>query len=212
MKKLTGLLRVVILSTLFFVNQPASAQTLKEFFNSSEVPVTWLGIDFTQVKVLNDINATPIAVREQFTKINELVLKEPNNFTLTRVFNKTDIVNDISFVNAKNAKTDTEKLTEDAKDERLDKSAIESVVKGYDFGDKKGLGIIFIAETLNKASLIGSYYVTIIDIGSKKVLLTERMTGKPAGFGFRNYWAKTIKDILLQIEKGKYREWKAVNG
>jgi len=44
------------------------------------------------------------------------------------------------------------------------------------------------------------------------VLLTERFTEKASGFGFRNYWAKTIWNALEDIRKGKYKEWKSANG
>ena len=31
---------------------------------------------------------------------------------------------------------------------------------------------------------------------------------KATGIGFRNYWASTIKEVLTEIEKKKYKEWK----
>jgi hypothetical protein len=38
------------------------------------------------------------------------------------------------------------------------------------------------------------------------------MTAKAAGFGFRNYWAKTVYEVLDDIKKSKYKEWKANAG
>lgn len=207
MKKIVSLC-IVALSVL-----SASAQSLKDFFNNAETPVTWLGIDFTQAKVLNEAAVTPTAIKQNFAGINQLILNEPKKFFVDVAFNKPDISKDISFVNAKNDKVDPDKIVETSSDEvRFKKETIESIVKSYSFGDKKGIGVMFIAEVLNKASVTGAFYVTIIDMGSRKVLLTERMTAKPAGFGFRNYWAKTVHEILKQIEKGKYNEWKSANG
>ncbi len=212
MKKQTGLFSCVFLFVMV-ISQSLSAQTLKDFFNATETPATWLGVDFTQVKVLNELTGTPSGIKEQFNKINQLILNEPRKYAVDRSFNKPDIAKDIRFTIAKNEAIDPEKISEFSSDDvRFKKETIESIVKGYDFEDKKGLGVMFIAETLNKATVAGAFYVTIIDMGTKKVLLTERMTGKPAGIGFRNYWAKTIHDILLQIERGKYSEWKAANG
>ena len=71
---------------------------------------------------------------------------------------------------------------------------------------------MFIMESMNKASAQASMYVTFIDLASGKVLLTERMTAKAAGFGFRNYWAKTVYEVLDDIKKSKYKEWKASAG
>jgi hypothetical protein len=34
------------------------------------------------------------------------------------------------------------------------------------------------------------------------------MTGKAGGFGYKNYWAKSVFEVLEDIEKKKYKEWK----
>lgn len=195
--------------------QPLSAQTLKEFFNSSEVPLTYLGVDFTQAKVFNDIAANAMDIRDrQFAAINQVIVNEPKKYDFQKALSKSNVTNDISFVNAKNAKIDAEKIIESssADEVRFTKATIESIVKGYKFAGKKGIGLMFIMESMNKASAQASMYVTFIDLASGKVLLTERMTAKAAGFGFRNYWAKTVYEVLDDIKKSKYKEWKANAG
>lgn len=195
--------------------QPLSAQTLKDFFNSSEVPLTYLGVDFTQAKVFNDIAANAMDIRDrQFAAINQVIVNEPKKYDFQKALSKSNVTNDISFVNAKNAKIDAEKIIESssADEVRFTKATIESIVKGYKFAGKKGIGLMFIMESMNKASAQASMYVTFIDLASGKVLLTERMTAKAAGFGFRNYWAKTVYEVLDDIKKSKYKEWKANAG
>ena len=48
----------------------------------------------------------------------------------------------------------------------------------------------------------------MVDLQTKKVLLTERFEVKAKGFGFRNIWASAIKSTLDEIEKRKYEAWK----
>ena len=87
---------------------------------------------------------------------------------------------------------------------------ITTLVKGFDFGDKKGLGILFVCEAMSKSGKAGAYWVTFIDMKAKKVLLTERMEGKTGmSFGFRNYWTNPIKKVLDDIEDDKFKAWKA---
>jgi len=38
------------------------------------------------------------------------------------------------------------------------------------------------------------------------------MEGKPGGFGFRNYWSAAIRDVIIDIKKKKYSEWKTKYG
>ncbi len=194
--------------------QQLSAQTLKEFFNSSDVPMTYLGVDFTKAKVLNDVTLSATDIRDKnYPAINQVIVNEPKKFDFPKTFSKTNVTNEISFVNEKNAKTDVEKIIESGADEvHLKESDIASIVKGYNFGDKKGIGVMFIMETMNKASAQAAMYVTFIDMASSKVLLTERMTAKAAGFGFRNYWAKTVYEVMNDIKKSKYKDWKAKAG
>ncbi|OJZ00314.1 MAG: hypothetical protein BGP13_20465 [Sphingobacteriales bacterium 40-81] len=193
--------------------QQVSAQSLKEFFNSSEVPLTYLGVDFTKAKILNEVATNNIDIRDrQLPAINQVIINEPKKYDFQKAFSKTTVNNDIALVNAKNAKIDAEKMVEASSDAvHLKKTDIDAIVKGYDFGGKKGIGLMFIMESMNKASAEASMYVTLIDLSSRKVLLTERMTAKAAGFGFRNYWAKTIYEVLDDIKKSKYKEWKATN-
>ncbi|HEY4155544.1 MAG TPA: hypothetical protein VGM24_08950, partial [Puia sp.] len=66
---------------------------------------------------------------------------------------------------------------------------------------------------MSKSDKAIAIWVAFVDINSKKVLLTDRVEGKVGmGFGFRNYWATGIKSVLEQIEKKKYKEWKAKAG
>jgi hypothetical protein len=63
-------------------------------------------------------------------------------------------------------------------------------------------------DGMSKTNKEAYVHATLIDLSTKKVLLTERFTGKAQGFGFRNYWAYTIYKVLNSIDHGKYKEWK----
>ena len=48
---------------------------------------------------------------------------------------------------------------------------------------------------------------------TKKILMTERIESEVAGgIGFRNYWASAIKNLIDDIDKKKYDEWKKKYG
>lgn len=84
----------------------------------------------------------------------------------------------------------------------LDPTQAEQIVSNYKIPDDlSGVGLVFIAESYSKPEEAGAYYVTFIDLSTKKVLSTERMTGKAKGFGLRNYWAYTFYKVLQEIGK-----------
>ncbi len=85
-------------------------------------------------------------------------------------------------IEIKNVKTEDIISTNSADYNRLKEADITTLVKGFDFKGKKGLGILFIVEALSKTEKAAAVWVTLIDMPAKKVLLTERIEGKASGF------------------------------
>jgi hypothetical protein len=216
MKKM-NILKPGFLFVLFFVTiLSAGAQTLKDVFTSSETPVLYLGIDFTKNKVINDPSASVNDIRDrQYDGINDLVLSEAKKYDLKGAFHKSNINSDLGPVSKRNTKVNTEEIksTSTADFHRLKEEDIQAVVSSWDFGDKKGIGLLFVTEAMSKSDGAAAVWVTLIDMKPKKVLMTERLEGKTGmGFGWRNYWAVPYKKIIDEIEKKKYNEWKAKYG
>jgi hypothetical protein len=200
---------VIILSVL---SLETYSQTAKDIFSSTETPVTYLGVDFSQARLIGDAAASATDFKDKhFPGINQVIINEPKKYDLSKAFQKTTITNDITVTEAVNAKIDAEKIksSNTADDSHLNEAAIQNMVNEYNLEGKSGVGLVFIVESLNKTAERGSMYVTFIDMASKKVLFTERMSGKPGGFGNKNYWAKTVFTVLEQVEKSKYKLWKS---
>ena len=195
------------------LSQPVFSQTLKDFFNSDASTALYLGIDFTRAKLIDDpkSEASDIVDR-QYAGINQLVITEAKKFDLNAAFHKINIDHDLAAVNKKNEKADAGALmsTNTSDFHRLKEDDINTMVKGYDFGDKKGIGILFVMEAMSKSGKAAAIWVTFIDMKAKKVLFTERLEEKVGmAIGFRNTWASAIKKLLDEIEGDKYKEWKA---
>ncbi|SEM21870.1 hypothetical protein SAMN04488505_103701 [Chitinophaga rupis] len=188
------------------------AQTLKDFFSSSE-PLTYLGIDFTQARVIGEPVMDANDMRDRnFPAINAVVVNEPKKYDIAGAFHKT-VNTDLALVNKHNETTNTATLKSDNASDynRLKQEDVEKLVKSYNFNGKKGVGLLFVMDGMSKAEKAANVYVTLIDMDTKKVLLAEKIEGKAQGFGFRNYWAYTIHKVLEEVEKHKYKDWKAKN-
>jgi hypothetical protein len=80
---------------------------------------------------------------------------------------------------------------------------------------KQGAGLLFVMEAMRKEEKNSgaAIWVTLVDMKTKKILMTERIESKVGGgFGFRNYWASTIKNLIDDIDEKKYKEWKLKYG
>ncbi len=191
-----------------------SQVTFKDYFNES-APLTYLGVDFTVAKIsgLTDFEIKDMKDR-QFSGINQLVLNEPKKYDLMKFFHKSDVKTDISQVEEHNAKIDGDKIksTGGPDDETsLTTAGVEKIVKGYNFGGKKEMGVMVIVESLSKAKEHGTAYLVFVDMSNNKVLYSEKFTAKGGGFGLRNYWAKVIFNVF-DTAGDKYKSWKKSNG
>ena len=209
MKELT---RLFMLLMIVLLHASTMAQTMKDVFSSSETPLTYLGIDFTKARLIDDATANEMDIRDrQFAGINDVVVNEPKRYDINGAFNKSDVAHDLGPVGKRNKKVNADEIksTSTADFSRLKEADINNLVKGFDFENKKGVGILFVMEGMSKSQKAASIWVTFVDMKTKKVLMTERIEAKAAAsFGFRNYWASTIRNLLETIDKKKYNEWK----
>lgn len=189
------------------------SQSLKDFFSNNSIPLTYLGIDYTKNRLINDPGGNPADIQARlYGSMNDLVINEPDNYKIADAFNRSgEVTNDISAVTAKNGKINANDIrSSNASDfNRLTEADIAAVVKALDLKNKDGIGLVFIMEGMMKEEKksFGSVWVTLIDMKTKTVLMTERMEQEAAGFGFRNFWASIIKKSIIEINKKKYKGW-----
>jgi hypothetical protein len=199
------------------ITQSAFSQTLKEFFNNSEMHLTYLGVDFSKARLINDPDANSFDIRNKlYPSINNLVVNEPKKFDIAGAFHKSNVGSDIGTVREKNEKINAEEILSSNTEDfyRLKEEDVASVVRGLTLKDKTGVGLVFVMEGMKKQGKNGeaSLWAVLIDMKTKKVLMSERFENKASGIGDRNYWASTIKKTLEDIEKKRYKEWKMKYG
>ena len=211
-QKLSWLFAFVL---LFGISSTSFSQTLKEVFNDSESPFTYLGIDFTKARLLDIGNADDIRNR-LYGSINDLIVLEPKKFDLKGAFRKSNISHDFATVSKNNSSVNTKDIisTNSSDFDRFQESDIAYIVTALDLSGKEGVGLLFVMEAMRKIDKKGdaAIWVTLVDMKTKKVLMTERIITNATGIGFRNYWASTIKELSEDIDKKKYKEWRTKYG
>ena len=189
----------------------SAQKKVADVFSAGEL--VWYGLDFTSAKFVNIYGAgvgTPDNIKQNLMPSwNNLIISEPAKYNLAATFKKDPVVNDLDVVTKANQGINAEGIT-DINNFRFanPEELIAKTVGSYGTGAREsGLGLVFIVECFDKSAEQASVYVTFFDIATKKVLLTERMTGRPVGFGLRNFWGGGIFEILKQIQKKEYKAW-----
>jgi hypothetical protein len=209
--------KVLILLAFLGTGLALKAQnSSKDVFQKDEI--VWYGLDFSKAKLIGQFDqgggAMPASGSELKAKYipgwNDVILTEPDKYDLKRIFRKTSVYKDLAVTEKVNSKIDPDAILtyNDYRFKNAD-DTIVSALGHYPEGDKKeGIGVVFIVEYFDKQAQKASYYVTFFDIASKKVLFREHMFGRAGGVGLRNYWVKTVHDVLTQIDRDFYKMWK----
>lgn len=199
---------VLLLLTL----QPASAQKTKDIF-SPDIPLTFLGVDFSEARVIGEAVTKAADLPKHFVGINNQLINESKKYDLAATFHRLTVATDISAVLKKTARIDPATIKSDNPKDltRVRKDQLNKVLSSYDFGDRKGIGVMFIMVGMYNTGKSANMYVTFFDMATKKILLTELLTGSAGGFTFRNYWLSAVGSVMKQIEKTKFNEWKTTN-
>ena len=191
-----------------------SVQSLSAQSSFSEIKKNhswvWLGLDFSNTKLLgregfNDPNKI---IDHYFIAWNQLIFDEGEKYDVKKAFKLKQIYTDDSYFDAINSTVKLNELFVD-RSYSLSESDINNIVEEYNFSNiKQTIALVFIVERLDKPKEQAVFWVTLINSRTKEIILTERIIGKPGGFGFRNYWAGAVYDIIKQIKKKKYKQWK----
>ena len=196
------------LMTLFVVQ--LSAQ--KEPFGHPRIrqanSIVWFGLDFSKAQLIGSEGFTdPVDIKERFfDKWNRLIIDEADKYNFRRTFQKESLEYDLSVVEERNKMPEADELVINS-EYSLSQEEAEAVVSQYRSSEfTEGLGLVFVIESFNKPEQKGHMWVTFFDIATHEIVLIKKYSGEAGGFGLRNYWARSVYEVIEQLEKG-YKIW-----
>ena len=81
----------------------------------------------------------------------------------------------------------------------LDKEQIKTAIEALPIQKTPGVGMVFIAQFLDKSKNSGTYEVVFFNTETKEIIEEWITEGKAGGFGLRNYWAGSIHSALKKL-------------
>lgn len=194
---------LLIIISIFVFGSTVNSQSNKAYCVQE---ITWFGLDYSNAFFI-DSRAFPDPYKLQnklFSEWNELVFREEKKFDIAKTFNKKEVNFMIEYINTRNKEADILKLIKDDRyyQRRFNSDSVQMIIDSYLINENiSGVGLVFIVESLDKLDLEAIYWITFFDIESKKVLLTEQITGRPSGAGLHNYWANSYYKALRKAER-----------
>lgn len=184
---------------------------LADLFWVPGTPITWLGIDFTNIKLLGKFSTlTKDSTKANFKAWNDLIMDEKRKYDLNDAFYTKYVNYSVEHINKRNDSIKAERLFVSNANSlnHLNPGAIQKTVNTYNLEGKEGLGLVFIVESFDKLKEKSTVWIAIIDMSTNEVLLTEKIVANPGGGGLKNYWARGFYNTINIIEEKKYPEWK----
>lgn len=213
---MTFLKKICILASFFSgILLSSQAQTVQDIYSNTTYPVSWMGIDYSHVKVISSVpqlgDNTPISkaeLREKyFPAWNYLILDEYDKFNIARMLHRKYVSIDIEMIKTINAHSSVDSF-EASVTPSYTSQDIQSFVNLYPAEDHAGIGLVFIAESMNKTVKEAYYHVVFYNRQTHEILLQERMRGEPSGMGIRNYWARSYYIVMEEIKSSAYAKWR----
>lgn len=202
--------KIVVL--LFFLSANILlAQDVKSIFDSSNTSMEFLGLDFLQAKLVgvHDFNKSATMQDNYFDAWNDLFLSEKQKYDVRRAFVNQEMSFDFSMVKKRHEGLKLAEMVTNYKPESFSKEALQAIINSYDIGESESeLGLSFVVHSLNKYQELACFYVVIFNIKTKNILFYEKLSGEAGGFGFRNYWARCVYNILEDIKDYYFKSWK----
>ena len=177
--------------------------------------LTFFGIDYSRVRLIGDHghgfgkDMDTAKIRDKyFQAFNSVVVNERKKYDLSKATGGKFIEYKLDSVLKINAKADPNNLRALTKSNPLGLPVVASMVKKYDTKGTKGIGFVIIADQMNKFDKLAHYYVTFFDVNTKIVLFSAYVKGKPGGFGYRNFWLRSVYNVMKDMAKGDWEYWK----
>jgi hypothetical protein len=185
-----------------------NAQTVNDIFSASDPKITMCGVDFTHVKILGENDALTIR-NVYFSAINTLLMTEQEKYNFRTALKKGYVEYNMDEVYTHNMNRNIENMLVFSNNiPPMPFDTIKQIIKSYKFPDKTGVGLMIIMESMDKPGGISTMDVVFFNMATKDILLSEKMSGVVGGFGFRNFYARSIYNVINEIRDVKYDQWK----
>lgn len=138
--------------------------------------------------------------------INRLFISEMSKYDLAKFTEKRVVAYDFSNSVRATELANPDSLETTSASYILNKEEIEQAVQKLKLKETQGVGFIVYGCLLNKKENTASYKLVFFDIESRKIKTAWYATGRAGGFGARNYWAKSLYNVLSKMKEYRVKQ------
>lgn len=172
--------------------------------------VLWVGINFSKAKFTREgFNYPQEILLHYFHEWNMLILNDQKKYDIRMSFRKPVMQYDLSVVTKLNKSVKINNLITkyvNINDVYTDDQMVQ-YMSGLSLPKSLPYALSFVVESFDSSVKTAAIWVVITQTATNQVVLCEKFLKKPAGFGARNYWARTFYNVFYDIQSNSFRRW-----
>ena len=164
--------------------------------------LVWCGIDYTLVKFIgsaDQFNDLPKIQSYYFRAWNEIIQAEAGKYDLNTAFSVATVHYNMENTILRSQERDMNGIIQ-FEPYSIDEEQVKNVVMLNSDPSTDKVGAMFVMETLNKTEAISTMWLAVFNLASGEVLYTRRYSGEVGGFGFRNYYARSLHNVIKSLK------------
>lgn len=172
--------------------------------------ILWVGINFSKAKFTRSgFDFTQEIMQHYFHEWNMLILNDQKKYDIRMSFRKPVMEYNLSSITKLNKTVKIgELITRNigTKDVYSDDQMVQYLSK-LSLPKTLPFALMFVVESFDASVKTAAIWVTITKTDTQEVVLCEKFLKKPAGFGTRNYWARTFYNVFFDIQSQSFMRW-----
>ena len=164
--------------------------------------LVWCGIDYTLVKFIgsaDQFSDLPKIQNYYFRAWNEIIQAEKGKYDLNIAFSVATVHYNIENTILRSQERDMSGIIQ-FDPYTIDEEQVKSVVMLNTDPSADELGAMFVMETLNKIEEVSTMWLAVFNLASGEILYMRRYSGSVGGFGFRNYYARSLYNVIKNLK------------
>jgi hypothetical protein len=179
-----------------------------DFLKTKEI--LWVGLNFAKAKFTHaGFDFTQEVMQHYFHEWNMLILNDQKKYDIRMSFRKPVMQYDLSVITKLNkAKKVNDLLVKyiGAKDVMTDEQ-IRLYIESLTLPKSLPYALTLVIESFDSTVKTAAIWVVITKTETQEVVLAEKFLKTPAGFGTRNYWARTVYNVFFDIRSQSFLRW-----
>lgn len=173
--------------------------TLADLDEDREIPITWLGVDFTHAAFVGRFTfstSTRKYSEEIAERCNQAFIKDQKSFDLINFFRRKDWRYEMGFAEGLNAALANIDVSKEEM-QTFDDTDVLNILSTYPFNADTGVGMMLIAENLNRKTGLGTYIFVVVNTTERTLLHSSRIEALVSGSP-EDYWVNSIYKALAK--------------